>query len=284
MEHPVKGVDHVFLLVEDLDRSQEQFRRLGFTVSPRGLHSAHKGSANHTIMFPEDYFELLGLIADTEQNASRREMLARDGQGLHAVACRIDDAAAAAQALDALGIATSGLSDFSRPVPLPGGGEGLAAFSTLLFEPEEIPLGLAFMCQHRTREMVWQPELLDHPNGAAGLAGILAGVAEPETSARRYARLFAAGLASAIEGGFEVRTGSAPLLFLSEEALAARYGGLDMTSTPRNAFAAMQVLAPDLDKVRRLLGAAEIPFVVTKEGIAVDPAHGSGAVVEFVAR
>lgn len=284
MDHPVKGVDHVFLLVRDLDRSLAQFEALGFTVSPRGLHSAHKGSANHTIVFPEDYFELLGIVAETEQNASRRAALARDGEGLHAVACRIDDAAAAATALAGHGIATTGLSDFARPVPLAGGGEGMAAFSTLQFAPEEVPLGIAFMCQHRTRDMVWRPELMSHANGATGLAGIVAGVADPETVARGYARLFAAGEVVRVEGGLEVRTGSAPLLFLAPEALAARYPGLDMTGTPRNAFAALEIVAPDLDRARRVLDAAGIGFVATARGIAVDPARASGAVVEFVAR
>ena len=86
MTHPVKGVDHVFLMVNDLDESCEAFERLGFTISPRGMHSAHKGAANHTIMFPNDYFELLGMIAEVPGNADRREMLKREGQGLHAVA------------------------------------------------------------------------------------------------------------------------------------------------------------------------------------------------------
>ena len=40
MTHPVKGVDHVFLMVNDLDESCEAFERLGFTISPRGMHSA----------------------------------------------------------------------------------------------------------------------------------------------------------------------------------------------------------------------------------------------------
>ncbi|MFD2856181.1 VOC family protein [Seohaeicola zhoushanensis] len=60
MTHPVKGIDHCFALVDDLDDAAAQYGALGFTLSPRGMHSAAKGTANHTIMFPEDYFELLG--------------------------------------------------------------------------------------------------------------------------------------------------------------------------------------------------------------------------------
>jgi hypothetical protein len=37
------------------------YRRLGFTLSPRATHSAAMGTANHTIMLENDYFELLSV-------------------------------------------------------------------------------------------------------------------------------------------------------------------------------------------------------------------------------
>ena len=53
-----------------------------------------------------------------------------------------------------------------------------------------------FMCEHRTRDMVWRPELMEHPNGARGLAGIVAVRSDPEPAARAFARLFALGAVS----------------------------------------------------------------------------------------
>ena len=91
MAHPVLGIDHVFLLVNDLDASAARFRRLGFTLSPRGLHSAEKGTANYTLIFEHDYCELLGVVTETPDNRLQREILAEDGEGLRAIACRIDD-------------------------------------------------------------------------------------------------------------------------------------------------------------------------------------------------
>lgn len=285
MSHPVKGVDHVFLLVNDLDRRRDDFARMGFTVSPRGMHSAHKGSANHTIMLQEDYFELLGLIAETPGNADRRATLAEWGEGLHAVACRIDDAAEAQTRLAGEGIATEGLSDFSRPVPLPDGGEGVAAFSTLKFAPDETPLGIIFMCQHRTRDTVWMPELMTHANGAVALGGIVSGVDDPAATAARFARLFADGRTEAMAGGARVETGaaSAPLLILSREALAARYPAFDMAATARGAHAAMIVRVADLAKAREVVAGGGFDVADTAEGFAVGPEAAGGAVVEFVA-
>ncbi|MEX2519416.1 MAG: VOC family protein [Paracoccaceae bacterium] len=284
MSHPVKGVDHAFIMVDDLDDAAERYRALGFTLSPRGLHSAAKGSANYTIMFPEDYFELLGILAPTPGNAPRRAMLEKCGQGLHAVACRIDDAAKGAASLGELGIATYGLGDFQRPVPLPGGGEGIAAFSTVSFAPEEVPTGIVFMCQHKTRETVWLPELMTHANTAIGLDAVIARSSAPEADGARMARLFAAGNVKAEGGVAEVTTGpnSAPILMMDEAALAAAYPGVDLAKTPTGAFTALRLRVSDLSAAIKVLAKAGIPHSRTSRGVAAAPEACSGAIIEFV--
>ena len=70
---------------------------------------------------------------------------------------------------------------------LPDGSEGMASFDTLKFLPHEYPLGTVFMCRHKTRDMVWVPSLLEHPNGAQGIAGVVAGCDDPEGAAAAFA-------------------------------------------------------------------------------------------------
>ncbi len=64
------GIDHAVVMVKDLDKAAENYRQLGFTISPRGTHSAHMGTGNYTIMFDPDYMELLGVLAKAS-SASR---------------------------------------------------------------------------------------------------------------------------------------------------------------------------------------------------------------------
>ncbi|EPX78593.1 VOC family protein [Litoreibacter arenae] len=284
MTHPVKGIDHCFSLVADLDAAAGQFAALGFTLSPRGMHSEAKGSANYTIMFPDDYYELLGLLRPTPLNTARYKTLEDQGEGLHAIACRIDDARAAEVALGELGIATQNLSDFERPVDLPDGSKGVAAFSTLSFAPEEVPLGTMFMCQHRSRDTVWLPDLLDHPNTARGLAGIVARSDTPEADAKAFARLWADGAVQPTEGGAIVSTGSnsAPLTLLSPDAFNQRYTGLDTNALPRGAFGVLQVNVGDEDTLLSVLDRANVPTTRTSRGVAVGPAHAAGTIVEFI--
>tara|TARA_R100001369_G_scaffold36425_1_gene61813 strand:- start:367 stop:1227 length:861 start_codon:yes stop_codon:yes gene_type:complete len=284
MSHPVKGVDHCFVLVDDLDKAAAQYQALGFTLSPRGLHSEAKGSANYTIMFPDDYFELLGILKATPLNEARRKSLAEAGQGLHAIACRIDSAEEAQNALTDLGIGTHGLGSFERPVPLPSGGDAVAAFSTVVFDADEVPMGSVFMCQHKTPETVWLPELLSHPNTTCGLHALLAVSETPEEHARQFARLWADGRVVMSPDASTVETGenSAPLVLLTQEALEARYPGMDLSGVPTGIFSGLQLKTADLNAAKRCLKDAGIAATETALGLAVAPQDTSGVIVEFV--
>ena len=78
----VIGLDHAVVMVKDLDQAAANYKKLGFTVSPRCTHSAHMGSGNYTIMFDPDYMELLGVLTPTEHNAPARAYLETRGEGI----------------------------------------------------------------------------------------------------------------------------------------------------------------------------------------------------------
>lgn len=285
MPHPVQGIDHVMFLVRDLDAAARRFETLGFTLSPRGTHSPHMGSANFTIVFPDDYLELLGIIAETPRNEGKRKSLAERGDSLTAVACRIGDARAARASLAELGIATSDVMDFSRPLPLPDGSSGVASFSVTTFGPGESPRGEMFMCQHKTRGMVWRPELLTHANGARALAGIVVASETPRETADAYARLFAGGRVCASEKGFRVATGekSAAVLCMTPAAISEYYSGIDLEPVFRRDFAALQIAVADIDAARALLRSRAVAFQNGREkNLFISPVDAGGAVLELI--
>lgn len=288
MTHPVKGIDHIVLLVSDLDASAKRFAALGFTLSPRGTHSPHMGSANYTIILQDDYFELLGMIAETPRNASKRKALAENGEGMSSIACRIGDAHAARAALAELGIATSEVMDFSRPLPLPDGSTGTAAFAVTTFEPREVPTGEMFMCQHKTRDMVWRPELMTHANGAIALAGIVVASASPEDTARAFARLYAAGRVQGADNKFSVTTGekSASITCMTPAAITEYYAGMDAEKILHGAFAALQIAVDDIAKTQAHLQSKSIGFTKSNTGksVFVSPADAGGTLMEFIQR
>ncbi len=285
MTHPVKGVDHAFLLTGDLDGAAAAWRKLGFTLSPRGTHSIEKGTANYTIIFRNDYFELLGVVTPVPGNLHQREAIARDGSGLRAIANRIEDAYKAREALAELGIQTDPVGEFSRPLPLPDGGTGTAAFATTAFAQGEAPRGYIFMCQHKTRDMVWRPELQDHANTAQALAGITAVTDAPEAEAQAFARLYEKGAITPVNGGFMVTTGpdSAPILLLTPAAASARWSPEAVAATPAGGFAALRIRVADLARARAVIEQAGIATHAAPGGFWTAPQDAAGAIVEFTA-
>src|ERR1043165_4518459 len=115
-------------MVKDLDKAAENYKRLGFTVSPRGTHSAHMGSGNYTIMFDPDYMELLGVLAATEHNAPARAFLEKNGEGIERIAFTAIDSPGGAEEIRAKGLPPVGPVDFERPVTLPNGKVSAAKF------------------------------------------------------------------------------------------------------------------------------------------------------------
>ena len=127
------GIDHAVVMVKDLDKAAENYRQLGFTLSPRGTHSAHMGTGNYTIMFDPDYMELLGVLAATEHNAPARAFLDKQGEGIERVAFTAVDSAAGAEEIRARGLTPIGPTDFERPVTLPNGTVSAAKFRTFMW-------------------------------------------------------------------------------------------------------------------------------------------------------
>lgn len=233
------GLDHVVVAVRDLDGAAAAWAAQGFTVSPRGLHSPQMGSGNYTMMFGEDYLELLGVVAAVPHNAPMRRFL-EGREGLERAAFTTADAQAGADALRARGLAATGPLHFGRPVTLPDGTVSEARFSVFQWPPEEAPGGLRiFACGHHTRDAVWVPALQRHANGVTGIRRVLVATEAPDAAAAQLARLLDAEAAA--DGAFHtLATGPrrAEVAFAPRAAIAATYG-LDPATLPETGGAGL---------------------------------------------
>lgn len=275
----VIGVDHVVVTVRDLDAAAAAWRALGFTISPRGTHSPHMGSANHTIMFGEDYMELLGVLVPTEHNAPMREWLTKR-EGLERAAFTALDAAAGTMELRARGIDAPDMVAFSRPVELPNGGASEARFNVMRWPAALRPGGLRiFACQHLTRGTVWIPELQHHANGAACILRIEMLCAEPNRAAAEMAGLLDQPVTTDADGACVVQTGAgrANLVFLDRATLAARHPGVSLEGLPAEGAAALVLGTRDYPAAARALG------VSVDGAVAVPASRATGVLLRFLA-
>ena len=226
MRDHVLGLDHIVIAVSELSASAARWQALGFTVSPRGMHSDYLGTGNHTVMFEDDYVELLGVLVATEFNAPTRGFLA-DGAGLERLAMRTDDAAGGLAALKRDGFADStGPFEFRRPVELDDGRIGEAGFRIFQWPLEPAPADVRlFACQHLTRDTVWLPSLTAHRNGARGLKRIEIVAADPRAEAELCGKLLDLPVSeSAGAHTIAMRPRGADLVFVDAAGFAARWG------------------------------------------------------------
>jgi hypothetical protein len=276
----VIGIDHAVVMVRDLDRAAENWKRLGFTMSPRGTHSAHMGTGNYTMMLDPDYIELLGVLAPTEHNAPARTFLDKR-EGIERVAFTASDSAAGAEEIRARGLAPLGPTDFERPVAMPDGTLSAAKFRTFQWPVKEAPAGMRiFACQHKTRETVWIPELMKHANGAKRLKQVLLVAPEPASEAAHLAKLVDRETRSEADGAIAVPSGAdrADFVFMTRDQLGKRYPGLSLASLPDRGAVGL-VIAADLDAAEKALGSAGVR---SGNSLCVAPAAANGTLLAFV--
>jgi hypothetical protein len=276
----VIGIDHAVVMVRDLDHAAETWKRLGFTLSPRGTHSAHMGTGNYTMMLDPDYLELLGVLAPTEHNAPARAMLEKH-EGIERVVLTAVDSAAGADEIRARGYAPIGPTDFERPVTMPDGTKSAAKFRTFQWPVKEAPAGMRiFACQHKTRETVWIPELMRHANGAKRLREVLLVAPELAKEAAHLSKMIDRETHTETDGAIAVPSGSdrADFVFMTKEQLGRRYPGVSLAGLADRGAAGL-VIAADLSAAEKALGANGVR---SGQSICVAPAKANGTLLAFV--
>jgi catechol 2,3-dioxygenase-like lactoylglutathione lyase family enzyme len=276
----ILGLDHVMVTVRDLDAAAAGWKRLGFTVSPRGTHSPHLGSGNYTIMFGEDYLELLGIITETEHNQPMRDFL-KTREGVERVAFTTSDAAAGVLELQERGIDADGPVHFGRPVELPDGGVGEAKFNVFRWPLAEDPGGIRiFACQHLTRDTVWIPALQSHANGARRIIRLEVLSADPKAAAAHLGRLIDE-TAQSDGDGWSVPTGGnrADILFYDAAGFARRYPDTVRKGAASGGAVALILASDDLEGAKAALG----PLAEAHDGALSVPAQAAnGIIVSFL--
>ncbi|MGE0847560.1 MAG: VOC family protein [Flavobacteriaceae bacterium] len=276
------GIDHLLFLSRDLETSAATLERLGFTIAPRSTHSPHLGTVNRTVMFQRDYLEIIAVGTPTPHNQLHRDNLQR-GEGCNIAAITTDSIDATRAALAAAGIPTNEPVDFSRPIELPGGAMGEAAFQVVRPARESLPNGFMFFCQHRTPQTVWVDEWTRHANSARRIAAVIIASDDPAETAQLYSTLFAPGARTGLAGGVAIETGKARLEFLKPEAIEQAYGAACVGGVSSPHFKAVRIEVEDISAARAAMEGSAVGFIAGDCGpLLVPPSAAGGTVMEFV--
>ena len=274
MRKHILGIDHTVILVRDLDRAENIWSRLGFTLTPRGYHTL--GSQNHCLMFGTDYVELLAVPKPHPAMQYFSDFLA-EGEGFAGFAFATDDANGAHDELVHAGIAADTALDFSRPVILPEGTRD-AAFRIVQMPPAATPGCRTFICQHFTRDVVWRPEYVNHPLGVTGLAGIAVVTGDVEGTANAYAKLLDSPPQPIAEGKrVDTSSGGVPIAIAGPQRLGARLKDVALPVRQGPLLAALFFRVADRAVAADVLGRSGFSPVALADGsfaIGADQANG----------
>ncbi|MEU7898248.1 VOC family protein [Nonomuraea sp. NPDC049152] len=288
MAHDIHRIDHTGILSRDLDKLEERYEALGFTLSPRSRHLLSErpgeppvlgGTANRCALFGETYIELLGIVDESAPDPWRTKEVP-DGFRIFYVGT--DDADAQVFRLSEAGVPILGVRSLEREVDTVEGPRTMRA-RALHIDPRFTPQGYVGIAQQLTPEYLHQPRYLEHPNGAQAIGGVLmvAADAEVETHVERYARIL--DTAPRREGNrhvLDLRAGR--LEIISASAAEETIPG-DASSAP-SYLAAMSIVVRDVRAARTLVEGNGIATRAAGDGFYVSAGDAFGAGLFFTGR
>jgi hypothetical protein len=282
------GLDHIVHAIRDLDAAGEFYRRAGFTVGARNRHPW--GTHNRIVQFPGVFIELLNVGEPELITASApglfsfggfaRDFLAHD-EGLAMLVLEGRGAAADAEAFRTAGIGDFKVFDFEREAKRPDGSTVKVAFSLVFAADPEAPDTGYFTCEQHYPQNFWNPAFQRHPNGAAGIAGVIM-VSEHPDDHRHFLGAFS-GISEVTSsaGGTSIRTERGDIQVMNPSAYRA-YAGTEPPNLTRGArFAAMRVTTGNKAETISALNKGGVAFVERNGNIVVPPDVALGATLLF---
>lgn len=265
------SLDHVGYVAASLPALRAAMLRLGFApTQPTLLMRANPQSGAleslqqescHAV-FRRSYMEFSAVL--TADPAHHLAAYRARGDGLHILALGAADMAAARAQCVRNGVLATAPARAARRIDY-GSQRGEARFDWFMVSPESAPEGLICWVRNLTPQLVFQPEVSAHPNGALDVVEVQIESMDPEEAAARYAAWL----------GIEpARTNDGLLFELDGGRLRLRAGA-------RARYAGLMIQVQDLAACESLLRAAGLPIRVQPGRLTVPETFAGGAVMVF---
>lgn len=285
------ALDHVGLGIKNLERARVAFDKMGFRLTSRSMHAGTLeaggpivpwGSGNHCAMFERGYFELLGLV-DENMPSSVKHMVSRY-EGLHIVAMSCPSSKAAYESLIEADVKTTEPVKLERDAAFGVNDEMVrrAKFENIYLKEDLYPEARFIVIEHRTPEVLWQPHLLQHENGANELSSIYFASPDVAQTVERFSRFL--GAAERVDGAAVFKLAHGRFWVMSEADIRAHSpvhrGG------QVNRVAAAGIGVASLDRLCALFESRDIDYVEqpsldASRSIWVGPSEASHGALVF---
>lgn len=280
------GIDHIGIVGRDLSELESRYRALGFCLAPRcelvalaaDQSAIPMNQHNSHLVFGSTYVELTAVAGDLKGHHLEHAL----GRyfGFHIFALLADNADEEHQRLDKLGLSIDPVATAGRSIEYPSG-RGMGRFRWFRVPDEDAPEAFFCFVEHLTAELVFDPLLNDHPNGAYELHGMTICTEVPQSSAQRLARICGAR-AVETDHGFELKLRQGTIRIVGPERGQKEYGSTPIPALP---FAVgFSVLVKDLSQTRAYLESAGLAYRDGEKSLIVEPDEIGQPTIGFVER
>ena len=276
---PIAGIDHVIVGVRDLEIARSNWRRLGFTLSPRGRH-IDQPTGNYCIMFPTDYIELLGIV-ETDGSGHRLGDFLAWREGLMGTAfAPLGSVEEARAILVDRGLHPSMPRALARRIEI-AEGTALPRFSLVSLPAEETPGLDCFLCSHLTPELMRRDEWLGHPNGAIGIEGVHILVESTAPLLPAYDRLFGIIQVTTTDAVATIDIGRHRLVFSTPDDFQTMHPGFPLDHDVRlPGIIALELGVEQRERTAGFMREQQVAFSEMPDGsLAVAPHEANGAML-----
>lgn len=280
------SLDHVGYVVPQLAPLRAAMQALGFTLTePRELRRMDPATGASVSLqqwschavFEQGYLELTSV--ESRDPAHHLAAYLDRGPGLHILALGSTQIGAEHARCVAAGIATTAPARATRRIEY-GTRQGDAAFEWFMFAAPESPEGLLCYAHNLTPELVYQPVVQQHENGALALEEVVITAAQPGQVATRYARLLGVA-AEPQSAGWRISLGDGALSICAPAAFAARFGVAADGAAAAGRFAAIVIRSRDAGQCARRLEAAGVAVSEVGKLLVTRCAAAGGSVLAF---
>jgi len=287
-----RGIDHLVIAVRDLDKARATWQRLGFTLTPEGVHPF--GTKNSLVQLEGGFLELVAIndpatippATDRFFSFSSfvRDFIARQ-DGMAMAALKSDD-----PNIDFADFASRGLPayepvKFQRVARGPDGSERQVAFAMTFTADKRLPEAGFFTCRHYFPENFWRDEYRKHENSARRIEAVTMVAGNPADFHEFLTYFTGVRDIQSTSLGIAFDTGDGRVEVMSPAGFQGLYGGAAgaVEADPRR-FAACRIAVSDAAAAKAALGRNKVPFMEQQEGIVVSAEAANGVVVALVER
>lgn len=187
----ILGLDHVMVMVGDLDAASAEAENAGFTLSSP---SVMPGLVNRLICFADappgatSFIEFLQITDNAQVPPAVLEVLG-ERLGPAAIVVAVDDMARYCAHLDTIGIGHSGPMSIRRQWPVGEGGTLDVHLEVVLPDPAELPVPCVAV-RHHTPHHYRRREFVTHANAMVAMPAVAVQAPDPGAAAAVLGRLF----------------------------------------------------------------------------------------------